>query len=97
MLVPGPAATELEDRVRDKIQTPYEAIVLRTRQLERLEVTTHLLRQLLRYLQLARRLRTSLATGDGDLANAANSVHEIGTKSHADGRHRLPSRTTGHG
>ena len=65
-------------RVRDKIQAPYEAIALRTRQLERLEVATHLLRQLLRYLQLARRLRASLAAGDADLANAASGLHEIG-------------------
>ena len=64
--------------VRDKTQAPYQTIAVRTRQLERLEVAMHLFRQLLRYLQLVKRLHGHLDGGDAEMANAAGDLHELG-------------------
>ncbi|KAJ3284748.1 Conserved oligomeric Golgi complex subunit [Borealophlyctis nickersoniae] len=65
------------DRVRAKIVEPYEQIQGRTRQLEHIQAAAEVLRRVIRFLYLVRRLETQLPGGERELAKAALSLSEM--------------------
>ncbi|KAJ3067973.1 Conserved oligomeric Golgi complex subunit, partial [Quaeritorhiza haematococci] len=65
------------DRIRAKIKTPYERIQQRTLQLERIQSASDVLRRVIRFLQLSRRLEAQIQDGERGLAKAALCINEI--------------------
>ena len=65
------------DRIRLKINGPYEEISSLTLQLSRIQNTCMYLRKVIRFIYLTKRLKTQLRTGSRDVSKAAASVNEI--------------------
>ncbi|KAI8823667.1 Golgi transport complex subunit 5-domain-containing protein [Fimicolochytrium jonesii] len=64
-------------RVRDKVLTPYQDMQDRTLQLERIQTTAEILRRLIRFMYLLRRLDVQLPGGERELPKAALTVCEL--------------------
>ncbi|KAG0199080.1 Conserved oligomeric Golgi complex subunit [Mortierella sp. GBA30] len=67
------------ERLSFKIKTPFEQIQTYTIQLERLQVTSEMLRRVLRFLYLSKRLEMQMPGGDLDLTKAALTLSEVDT------------------
>ncbi|RKO88423.1 Golgi transport complex subunit 5-domain-containing protein, partial [Blyttiomyces helicus] len=65
------------ERVRAKIRDPYLAIQACTLQLDRIQAASEVLRRVMRFLYLVRRLDTQLPGGEKDLPKAALSINEL--------------------
>ncbi|KAJ3030527.1 Conserved oligomeric Golgi complex subunit, partial [Rhizophlyctis rosea] len=65
------------DRVRSKIRDPYSEIQAKTTELERIQAASEVLRRVIRFLYLVKRLETQLPGGERELAKAALSVNEL--------------------
>eukprot|EP00123_Amoebidium_parasiticum_P010455 comp20115_c0_seq1/m.24821 comp20115_c0_seq1/g.24821 ORF comp20115_c0_seq1/g.24821 comp20115_c0_seq1/m.24821 type:complete len:770 (-) comp20115_c0_seq1:276-2585(-) len=65
------------ERIRTRIDGPYNEMVEKTRRLSRLQNACELLRRVIRYLHVTQRLRVQLAAGDRELAKAALSLAEL--------------------
>lgn len=61
------------------MKTPFEQIQTYTIQLERLQVTSEMLRRVLRFLYLSKRLEMQMPGGDLELTKAALTLSEVGT------------------
>ncbi|KAK3835564.1 MAG: Golgi transport complex subunit 5-domain-containing protein, partial [Linnemannia gamsii] len=66
------------ERLSFKIKTPFEQIQTYTVQLERLQVTSEMLRRVLRFLYLSKRLEMQMPGGDLELTKAALTLSEVG-------------------
>eukprot|EP00039_Didymoeca_costata_P020153 m.340253 g.340253 ORF g.340253 m.340253 type:complete len:767 (+) comp19209_c0_seq1:136-2436(+) len=64
-------------RIQDKVTTPYKLIQTRAAQLIRLQSACEILRRTLRYLYLAKRLKTQLQGGNREVAKAAATLTEL--------------------
>lgn len=60
------------------MKTPFEQIQTYTIQLERLQVTSEMLRRVLRFLYLSKRLEMQMPGGDLELTKAALTLSEVG-------------------
>ncbi|KAG0356673.1 Golgi transport complex subunit 5-domain-containing protein [Gamsiella multidivaricata] len=69
--------TAFMDRLSFKIKTPFEQIQTYTIQLERLQVTSEVLRRVLRFLYLSKRLEMQMPGGDLELTKAALTLSEV--------------------
>ncbi|KAG0006602.1 Conserved oligomeric Golgi complex subunit [Modicella reniformis] len=67
------------ERLSFKIKTPFEQIRVYTIQLERLQQTSELLRRVLRFLYLSKRLEMQMPGGDLELTKAALTLSEVDT------------------
>eukprot|EP00066_Takifugu_rubripes_P022163 XP_011611429.1 PREDICTED: conserved oligomeric Golgi complex subunit 5 [Takifugu rubripes] len=65
------------DRIRSKIVEPYNKIVARITQLDRLQVACDLLRRIIRILYLSKRLQGQLQGGSREITKAAQSLNEL--------------------
>ncbi|KAG0303672.1 Conserved oligomeric Golgi complex subunit [Linnemannia gamsii] len=65
------------ERLSFKIKTPFEQIQTYTVQLERLQVTSEMLRRVLRFLYLSKRLEMQMPGGDLELTKAALTLSEV--------------------
>ncbi|KAG0344090.1 Conserved oligomeric Golgi complex subunit [Podila humilis] len=65
------------DRLSFKVKTPFEQIQSYTIQLERLQVTSEMLRRILRFLYLSKRLEMQMPGGDLELTKAALTLSEV--------------------
>ncbi|KAI8604512.1 Golgi transport complex subunit 5-domain-containing protein [Dissophora ornata] len=65
------------ERLSFKIKTPFEQIQTYTIQLERLQVTSEMLRRVLRFLYLSKRLEMQMPGGDLELTKAALTLSEV--------------------
>ncbi|KAG0302021.1 Conserved oligomeric Golgi complex subunit [Dissophora globulifera] len=65
------------ERLSFKIKTPFEQIKTYTIQLERLQVTSEMLRRVLRFLYLSKRLEMQMPGGDLELTKAALTLSEV--------------------
>jgi len=66
------------ERLSFKIKTPFEQIQTYTIQLERLQVVSEMLRRVLRFLYLSKRLEMQMPGGDLELTKAALTLSEVG-------------------
>lgn len=66
------------ERLSFKIKTPFDQIQAYTVQLERLQVTSEMLRRVLRFLYLSKRLEMQMPGGDLELTKAALTLSEVG-------------------
>ncbi|KAF9361419.1 Conserved oligomeric Golgi complex subunit [Mortierella sp. NVP85] len=67
------------DRLSFKIKTPFEQIQTYTIQLERLHEASEMLRRVLRFLYLSKRLEMQMPGGDLELTKAALTLSEVDT------------------
>ncbi|KAF9580890.1 Conserved oligomeric Golgi complex subunit, partial [Lunasporangiospora selenospora] len=67
------------ERLSLKVKMPFEQIQAYTIQLERLQVTSEMLRRVLRFLYLSKRLEMQLPGGDLELTKAALTLSEVDT------------------
>uniref|UniRef100_T2M2V9 Conserved oligomeric Golgi complex subunit 5 n=1 Tax=Hydra vulgaris TaxID=6087 RepID=T2M2V9_HYDVU len=65
------------ERIKSQVSEPYNRIASRTRQLRRLQTTCDYLRQILRIIQLNKRLQSQLAAGAREITKAAQSLNEL--------------------
>ncbi|KAF9285229.1 Conserved oligomeric Golgi complex subunit [Mortierella antarctica] len=65
------------ERLSFKVKTPFEQIQTYTIQLERLQVTSEMLRRVLRFLYLSKRLEMQMPGGDLELTKAALTLSEV--------------------
>ncbi|KAG0048568.1 Conserved oligomeric Golgi complex subunit [Gryganskiella cystojenkinii] len=65
------------ERLSFKIKTPFEQIQTYTIQLERLQVVSEMLRRVLRFLYLSKRLEMQMPEGDLELTKAALTLSEV--------------------
>ncbi|KAF9431782.1 Conserved oligomeric Golgi complex subunit, partial [Entomortierella beljakovae] len=65
------------ERLSSKIKIPFEQIQTYTIQLERLQVTSEMLRRVLRFLYLSKRLEMQMPGGDLELTKAALTLSEV--------------------
>ena len=66
------------ERLSFKIKTPFEQIQTYTIQLERLHEASEMLRRVLRFLYLSKRLEMQMPGGDLELTKAALTLSEVG-------------------
>jgi hypothetical protein len=66
------------ERLSFKVKTPFEQIQAYTIQLERLQETSEMLRRVLRFLYLSKRLEMQMPGGDLELTKAALTLSEVG-------------------
>ncbi|KAF2076191.1 hypothetical protein CYY_002491 [Polysphondylium violaceum] len=70
----------LEDsiqRMKDDISEPYNKVKTQIDQLKRVQDSCELLRKVIRYLSLVKKLKSHLSTGSRDLSKAAQCISEI--------------------
>ncbi|XP_062515247.1 conserved oligomeric Golgi complex subunit 5-like [Corticium candelabrum] len=65
------------ERISSYIVEPYEKVMVRTTQLQRLQVACDLLRNIIRIIYLVKRLHGQLQGGVREIAKAAQSVNEL--------------------
>jgi len=63
--------------LNEKVKEPYQQIKFRTIQLEHLQTASEILRRLIRFLQLCRRLNSQIQEKNIDLTKAAQILNEI--------------------
>ena len=66
------------ERVRSRVVEPYKSLEKNTLVLGRLQATCELLRRVIRYLTLSKKLQDQLSNGPRDITKAANSLSELG-------------------
>ncbi|ESO82323.1 hypothetical protein LOTGIDRAFT_198052 [Lottia gigantea] len=65
------------DRVRSKVNEPYNKILARTTQLRHLQETCDILRRIIRIIYLSKRLHGQLQGGSREITKAAQSLNEL--------------------
>ncbi|KAF9430931.1 Conserved oligomeric Golgi complex subunit [Podila epigama] len=71
------ALTTSMERLSFKVKTPFELIQTYTIQLERLQIASEMLRRVLRFLYLCKRLEMQMPGGDLELTKAALTLSEV--------------------
>lgn len=68
-----------KSRLKSKVNQPYEQCKLYTTQIERIQVVADLLRRIIRFQQLVKRLELEYSKEDSrDLTKLALTLHELG-------------------